>query len=187
MLPHSTYWLTVNQNWAVSPTPVPPHDHCSRQSPPFAKGGLTQYIYHAAALDRTMDLLKHRSKNYMKGNSQFLYMSCYHKSFILDKKVCSTEPGHFLFLFLFLPLLKMVCRTFFLCLMLLICCSCIWDGRAHRFFSMFCTGQRWILPILAFISFICFCVLCGVVNLSFALYSRWSWASAFRMRIGDWW
>lgn len=33
MLPHSTYWLTVNQNWAVTPTPVPPHDHCSRQSP----------------------------------------------------------------------------------------------------------------------------------------------------------
>lgn len=39
MLPHSTYWLTVNQNWAVSPTPVPPHDHCSRQSPLCQKKG----------------------------------------------------------------------------------------------------------------------------------------------------
>lgn len=39
MLPHSTYWLTVNQNWAVSPRPVPPHDHCSRQSPPYQKEG----------------------------------------------------------------------------------------------------------------------------------------------------
>lgn len=32
-------------------------------------------------------LLKHRSKNYIKGNSPFLYMSSYHKSFILDKSV----------------------------------------------------------------------------------------------------
>lgn len=61
-----------------------------------------------------MDLLKHRSKNYMKGNSPFLYMSCYYKSFILDKKVFSKEPGHFLlFIFLFFSSpLKVVCRMF---------------------------------------------------------------------------
>lgn len=66
MLPHSTYWLTVNQNWAVSPTPVPPHDHCSQQSPLCQKEGLKRSttIMQQHWIER-WTLLKHRSKNYI--------------------------------------------------------------------------------------------------------------------------
>lgn len=125
-------------------------------------------------------LLKHRSKNYMKGNSPFLYMSCYHKSFILDKGVLK---GAWTFPF-FPPERWFVGHS--LCLMLLICCTRIWDGRAYRFIHvLYWTKVNFTYTCCLFSFF--FCCLCEVVNLSFASYYRWSWASAFRMNLGDWW
>ena len=78
---------------------------------------------------------------------------------------------------------KMVSRTFSL-LNVTYLLFPIWDGRACRFFSVFCTGLRWILTYTCL--FILFPVCsCEVVNHCNHVY-RWSWASAFR-RIGNGW
>lgn len=161
MLPHSTYWLTVNRTGLYLQHQCHHMTTVHQTPPPLLpeRGQHSTYIMQQHWIERRTWSLVDLRITWMA----FLQI-CYHKSLILDK-VCSEGPGC---LFVSPLPLKMVSRIPLL--------TCIWDGRAYRhfsfFFFFFSTGQRWIFT----------CFFDKVVSLSFTSYYSWSWASVFRMR-----